>query len=95
MAFARQDAAKVLATDLRDTNGTRKLARISLASENVLSGNCPEQIIQQMIAFSGEMAADLRGSLTIPVDVTANTPAQRPLPAGPTGIIRRLFTSGN
>ena len=71
MALPETEAAAVYASDARYSNGTSNLGRISIASDNVFSDNSEAQISQQTIAITGGVTGAYKGTLTIPVDLTA------------------------
>ena len=71
IALPEADCSNVYAADARYSNGTRNLARITLASDNVFRDNTEAQIGQQTLALSGDPSNGYVGTLTIPVDFTA------------------------
>lgn len=82
MATTHDDAAAVYAADARYSNGTRNLGRISIASDNVFADNSADQIAQQTIAMTGDPVAGYQGTLTIPVDFTADRSVSMAPPPG-------------
>lgn len=85
IALPEADSADVYASDARYSNGTSNLGRITIASDNVFSDNTGEQIAQQMLAVTGSVTDGYRGSVTIPIDLTAERGAMQPPPGGPVG----------
>lgn len=75
IALPEADCADVYAADSRYANGTRNLGRISLSSDNVFKDNSADEIAQQTLALTGEPQTDYAGTLTIPVDLTAERSA--------------------
>lgn len=82
IALPEADCSNVYATDARYSNGTRNLGRITLASDNVFSDNTEVEIAQQMLALSGDPSSGYAGTLTIPVDFTAERGAGMGPPPG-------------
>lgn len=83
IALPEADCAAVYAADARYANGTRNLGRITLASDNVFRDNSEAQIRQQTLALSGDPSSGHVGTLTIPVDFTADRgTGMRPPPPG-------------
>jgi protocatechuate 3,4-dioxygenase beta subunit len=75
IAMPEAEAAAVYAADARYANGTANLGRISLATDNVFNDNSAAQIAQQTLALTGDPQGGYTGSLTIPVDFTADRSA--------------------
>jgi protocatechuate 3,4-dioxygenase beta subunit len=75
MALPEAECAAVYAADARYANGTRNLGRISLATDNVFRDNSAAALTQQTLALSGTPQAGYSGTLTIPVDFTAERSA--------------------
>lgn len=82
IALPEAECAAVYAADSRYSNGTRNLGRISIASDNVFSDNSAEQIAQQTPAMAGNPSNGYRGTVTIPVDFTADRSASMAPPPG-------------
>ncbi|MCV2449494.1 hypothetical protein [Paracoccus sp. DMF] len=81
IALPEADCAAVYAADARYSNGTRNLGRITIARDNVFSDNTDAEIRQQTLALSGDPSSGYAGTLTIPVDFTAERGAgMRPPP---------------
>lgn len=88
IAMPEADAAAVYAADARYSNGTTNLGRISIATDNVFRDNSAEAIAQQTPALTGDPATGYSGTLTIPVDFTAERSGAMAPPAdggGPGG----------
>lgn len=64
-------SAEVYAADSRYPTSSANLTRITLASDNVFGDNSADQIAQQTLAVTGSTAGKLSGTLTIPIDFTA------------------------
>ncbi|MBY6091158.1 hypothetical protein [Maritimibacter alkaliphilus] len=85
IALPEEEAAAVYETDARYSNGTRNLGRITIPSDNVFGDNSDAEIAQQTLAVSGDMSEGLTGTVTIPVDFTADRSAQMAPPPGGAG----------
>lgn len=85
IAMPEVEAAAVYAADARYSNGTANLGRITIASDNVFSDNSADQIAQQTLALTGDPQGGYKGTLTIPVDFTANRSASMAAP--PAGVM--------
>ncbi len=82
IALPEAECAALYAADPRYSNGTRNLGRITLARDNIFADNTPAQIEQQTLAMTGDPATGYRGTLTIPVDFTAERSAGMAPPPG-------------
>ncbi|SNR69272.1 hypothetical protein [Puniceibacterium sediminis] len=82
IALPGETAATVYAGDSRYPDGARNLGRITLASDNVFADNSAEQLQQQTLAMTGDIATGYRGTVTIPVDFKAERSASRPPRSG-------------
>lgn len=82
IALPEADCSAVYATDTRYTNGTRNLGRITIARDNVFSDNTDAEIKQQTLALSGNPSSGYAGTLTIPIDFTAERGAGMGPPPG-------------
>ncbi|HEY8575288.1 MAG TPA: hypothetical protein VIL88_02995 [Devosia sp.] len=83
IALPEQAAAAVYAADARYGGGTANLSRITLATDNVFRDNSETQIAQQTLALSGSPTNGFTGTLTIPIDFTAErSPALAMPPPG-------------
>ncbi|MBJ3783864.1 dioxygenase family protein [Devosia sediminis] len=71
IALPEGASAEVYATDARYSNGTQNLSRISIATDMVFADNSADEIAQQTLALVGDPASGFRGTVTIPVDLTA------------------------
>lgn len=80
IAMPEAESATLYAADARYSNGTRNLGRITIASDNVFSDNTDEQIAQQTLAVTGSPTAGYVGTLTIPIDFTAEPSAAMAAP---------------
>lgn len=85
IALPEAEAAAVYAADARYSNGTTNLGRITIATDNVFSDNSAEEIAQQTLAITGDPLTGYAGTLTIPVDFTAERSSQMAPPAGGMG----------
>ena len=90
IALPEADCAAVYAADPRYSNGTRNLGRITLAGDNVFGDNPPAALAQQMLAMTGDPATGYRGTVTVPVNFTADRNSAA-APPGPGGWLRALF----
>lgn len=75
IAMPETEAAAVYATDARYSNGTVNLGRITIATDNVFSDNTEAEIVQQTLSLTGDPQSGYAGTLTIPVDFTAERSA--------------------
>lgn len=75
IALPEAESAAVYAADGRYTNGTQNLGRITIASDNVFADNSADEIAQQTLALSGDPASGYVGTVTIPIDLTAERSA--------------------
>lgn len=75
IAMPEAEAAALYAADSRYSNGTTNLGRITIATDNVFSDNSAAEIAQQTLAVTGDPQAGYTGTLTIPVDFTAERSA--------------------
>lgn len=82
IALPEAESADVYAADARYSNGTRNLGRITLASDNVFADNTEAQIEQQTLSLTGDQISGYRGTLTIPIDFTAERGANMAPPLG-------------
>lgn len=71
IALPEAESAAVYAADARYSNGTTNLGRISIATDNVFADNSEDEIAQQTLVLSGDPASGYAGTVTIPVDLTA------------------------
>ena len=71
IALPEAEAAAVYAADARYSNGTTNLGRITIASDNVFGDNSEAAIAQQTLSITGDPLVSYAGTLTIPVDFTA------------------------
>ena len=85
IAMPEAESAAVYAADARYSNGTQNLGRISIATDNVFSDNSDTQIAQQTLLLAGDPQAGYTGTLTIPVDFTAERSAGMAPPPGGVG----------
>lgn len=85
IAMPEAEAAAVYAADSRYSNGTANLGRITIATDNVFSDNSEAEIAQQTLALTGNPQSGYQGTLTIPVDFTAERSASMAPPAGGMG----------
>lgn len=90
IALPEADCAAVYAADARYSNGTRNLGRITLESDNVFSDNGAEALAQQTMALTGAPESGYAGTVTVPIDLTADgsgVSAAPPMPGenGPVG----------
>jgi protocatechuate 3,4-dioxygenase beta subunit len=82
IAMPEAESAAVYAADARYTNGTQNLGRITIASDNVFADNTEAEIAQQTLALTGTPQSGYAGTLTIPVDFTAERSAAMAAPPG-------------
>lgn len=88
IAMPETEAAAVYAADARYSNGTTNLGRITIATDNVFSDNSEAAIAQQTLAITGDPLSGYAGTLTIPVDFSAERSSSMAPPAdgmGPGG----------
>jgi protocatechuate 3,4-dioxygenase beta subunit len=85
IAMPEAEAAAVYAADARYANGTRNLGRITIPTDNVFGDNTAAEIVQQTLTVSGDPQTGYAGTLTIPVDFTAERSAGMAPPAGGMG----------
>ncbi len=71
IALPQAESAAVYAADARYSNGTANLGRISLDRDMVFRDNTESQIIQQTLALTGDVSTGFSGTVTIPIDLTA------------------------
>ncbi len=81
IAMPEAEAAAVYAADARYSNGTANLGRITIASDNVFGDNSAAAIAQQTLAITGDPLTGYTGTLTIPVDFTAERSSSAAPPA--------------
>lgn len=82
IAVPEEGAAAVYAADGRYANGTQNLGRVTLASDNVFGDNSEDEITQQTLALSGDSSSGLTGTVTIPIDFTAERSSAAAPPTG-------------
>ncbi|MGV3491229.1 MAG: hypothetical protein ACO1OG_07900 [Devosia sp.] len=75
IALPEAESAAVYAADARYSNGTQNLGHITIASDNVFSDNTAAEIAQQTLTLTGDPTSGYAGTLTIPVDFTAERSA--------------------
>ncbi|WP_423066408.1 hypothetical protein [Devosia sp. CN2-171] len=80
IALPEAEAAAVYVADGRYSNGTTNLGRITIATDNVFSDNSEAEIAQQTVALTGDPQSGYQGTLTVPVDFTAERSAGRSAP---------------
>ena len=71
IALPQAESAAVYAADARYSNGTANLGRISLNRDMVFRDNTEDQIAQQTLALTGDVSSGFAGTVTIPIDLTA------------------------
>ena len=71
IALPEDESAAVYAADARYSNGTANLGRISLDRDMVFRDNTEDQIAQQTLALTGDVISGFAGTVTIPIDLTA------------------------
>ena len=71
IALPQAKSAAVYAADARYSNGTANLGRISLNRDMVFRDNTEDQIAQQTLALTGDASSGFAGTVTIPIDLTA------------------------
>lgn len=71
IALPEAESAAVYAADSRYSNGTANLNRITIASDMVFRDNTEDQIAQQTLALTGDVSSGFAGTVTIPIDLTA------------------------
>lgn len=71
IAMPEADVAAVYAADARYPSSTANLGRITLASDNVFGDNSEAEIVQQTLVMTGDTSTGYTGTVTIPVDFTA------------------------
>lgn len=71
IALPQAESAAVYAADARYSNGTANLGRISLDRDMVFRDNTEDQIAQQTLALTGDVSSGFAGTVTIPIDLTA------------------------
>jgi protocatechuate 3,4-dioxygenase beta subunit len=75
IAMPETEAAAVYAADARYPNGTTNLGRITIPTDNVFGDNTEAEIAQQTLAVTGDPQGGYKGTLSIPVDFTADRSA--------------------
>lgn len=85
IALPETESAAVYAADARYSNGTTNLGRITIASDNVFGDNTAEEIAQETLALTGDPATGYVGTVTIPIDLTAERGTMSAPPAGGPG----------
>lgn len=87
IALPHDVVAPLYDADPRYAGSSENLSRLSIARDNVFGDNTQAEITQQTLAMSGDAAQGYAGSVTIPVDFTAdrNVSMQPPPPGGPGG----------
>jgi protocatechuate 3,4-dioxygenase beta subunit len=79
IALPEEESAAVYAADSRYSNGTQNLGRITIASDNVFRDNSEAEIAQQLMALTGDPQSGYKGTVSIPIDLTAErTTSARP-----------------
>lgn len=86
IAMPGTTSAALYAVDSRYSNGTRNLGRITIASDNVFGDNSEAEIAQQLMAITGDPQSGYKGTLSIPVDLTAERSTGAARPAGGPGV---------
>jgi Protocatechuate 3,4-dioxygenase beta subunit len=86
IALPEAECAAVYAADSRYANGSRNLGRITIPTDNVFGDNSEAQLAQQTLALTGDAENGYRGTLTIPVDLTAERSTGMAPPAGGFGV---------
>ncbi|WP_138472623.1 hypothetical protein [Poseidonocella sp. HB161398] len=72
--------------DARYSNGTRNLGRITIPTDNVFGDNSEAELAQQTLVMAGDPSAGYRGTVTVPVDFTADrSTSMAPPPDGMEG----------
>lgn len=71
IALPEAECAAVYAADSRYANGTRNLGRITIPTDNVFRDNTEAEIAQQTLTLVGDATSGFRGTLSIPIDFTA------------------------
>lgn len=72
IALPDMAAAEIYKTDARYADGIRNLRRVSMPADTVFRDNTPQQLAQQTLSMSGDPEDGYTGTLTIPVDFTAD-----------------------
>ncbi|UJW86681.1 dioxygenase family protein [Devosia sp. SL43] len=85
IAMPEAESAALYAADSRYSNGTRNLGRITIASDNVFGDNTEAEIAQQLMTVTGDPQSGYKGTLSIPVDLTAERTTMAPPTGGPGG----------
>jgi protocatechuate 3,4-dioxygenase beta subunit len=85
IAMPEAESAALYAADSRYSNGTQNLGRITIVSDNVFGDNTEAEIAQQLMTITGNAQSGYRGTLSIPVDLTAERSTGAPPPAGGPG----------
>jgi protocatechuate 3,4-dioxygenase beta subunit len=82
IAMPEAQSVQVYQDNALYSNGTTNLNRITIASDNVFSDNSADEIVQQTMAITGDMNTALHGTVTIPVDYTAERSTSMAPPPG-------------
>jgi len=87
IAMPETEAAAVYAADARYSNGTQNLGRITIPTDNVFGDNTESEITQQTLTLIGSPETGYSGTLSIPIDFTADRSASMAAPpaGGPGG----------
>ena len=85
IALPKAESAAVYAADARYSNGTANLGRISLDRDMVFRDNTEDQIAQQTLALTGDVSTGYAGTVTIPIDLTAERGTMSAPPANGRG----------
>jgi protocatechuate 3,4-dioxygenase beta subunit len=82
IAMPEAESAQVYQGNALYSNGTANLNRITIASDNVFSDNSADEITQQTMVITGDVNTALHGTVTIPVDYTAERSTSMAPPLG-------------
>ena len=83
IAMPEQESAALYAADSRYSNGTQNLGRITIASDNVFGDNTEAEIAQQLMVLTGDPQSGYKGTVAIPIDLTAERTTSAPPAGGP------------
>lgn len=83
IAMPEAECSDVYAKDSRYPSSSANLSRITIASDNVFGDNTADQIAQQTLAVTGDVSSTLTGTVTIPIDLTAERSSAMDAPPAP------------
>ena len=85
IAMPEAECSAVYAADSRYSSSTQNLGRITIPTDNVFGDNTAEEVAQQTPAMTGSPTTGYTGTVTIPIDFTAERSTGASMPAGGAG----------